>query len=235
MLVSFFSLVMLTSMSPAGSSRPRSSPRRPARPSPMKKIAAGLQVVDGVGRGPPGAVGDQRAGDPLGDRALPGLVAVEEVVHHPRAARVASGTRERKPMSPRDGMRNSSRTRPCAVVDHLRHASPARSPSFCVTTPMNVLGAVDDQAAPSAPCSFPSAVLRDDLGLGDRELVALAPHHLDEDRELQLAAAHDLEGVGRRRASTRRETLLRSSFSSRSRRWRRGDVLAFLARERARC
>ena len=36
----------------------------------------------------------------------------------------------------------------------------------------------------------------DDLGLADGELEALAAHHLDEHRELQLAAALHLPGVG---------------------------------------
>jgi len=55
------------------------------------------------------------------------------------------------------------------------------------------------------------ALAQDDLGLRDRHLVALAPHHLDEDRELQLAAADDLEGSGVAVSSTRMATLPRSS------------------------
>ena len=39
--------------------------------------------------------------------------------------------------------------------------------------------------------------LGDDFGARDHELEAFAAHHLDEDGELQLAAAEDLEGVGR--------------------------------------
>ncbi len=37
---------------------------------------------------------------------------------------------------------------------------------------------------------------REDLRLADGELEALAPHQLDEDRELQLAAALDLPDLG---------------------------------------
>ena len=40
-------------------------------------------------------------------------------------------------------------------------------------------------------------LLRDDLGPRDLQLVALAPHHLDQDRQLQLAAADDLHLLGR--------------------------------------
>ena len=36
----------------------------------------------------------------------------------------------------------------------------------------------------------------DDLGLARGQLEALAPHHLEQDDELQLAAALDLPGVG---------------------------------------
>ena len=45
-------------------------------------------------------------------------------------------------------------------------------------------------------CSSPSISLRDDLRLADGHLEALAPHHLDEHRQLQLAAALHLPRVG---------------------------------------
>jgi len=38
--------------------------------------------------------------------------------------------------------------------------------------------------------------LRDDLGVAELQLVALAPHRLDQDRQLQLAAAQHDERVG---------------------------------------
>ena len=56
-------------------------------------------------------------------------------------------------------------------------------------------------------------------GLADLELEALAPHHLDEDGELQLAAARHPEGVGRVGLLDADATLLRRSFQSRSRSW----------------
>ena len=46
----------------------------------------------------------------------------------------------------------------------------------------------------------PPTVAQDDLRAADGELVALAAHLLDEDRQLELAAAPDLErvaGLGR--------------------------------------
>ena len=44
-------------------------------------------------------------------------------------------------------------------------------------------------------CSLPSIVARDDLGLAHGQLVALATHLLDQDRQRQLATALDLPGV----------------------------------------
>ena len=44
--------------------------------------------------------------------------------------------------------------------------------------------------------SFPSIVRGHDLRLADRQLEPLAAHHLDEDGELELAAALDLPGLG---------------------------------------
>ena len=61
---------------------------------------------------------------------------------------------------------------------------------------------------------------REDLGLADRQFVAFAAHHLDQDGELQFAAAHHFEGVRAQFDSTRIETLVSSSLSSRSRRLR---------------
>ena len=39
-------------------------------------------------------------------------------------------------------------------------------------------------------------LLRDDVGAGDLQLVAFAPHHLYQNRQLQLAAADDLHLLG---------------------------------------
>ena len=110
--------------------------------------------------------------------------------------RVSVRNSERKPISPRDGMRNSIRTRPepWLIIFIIR---PLRAPSFWVTTPMNSSGQSITRCSIGSR-SLPSSIRRViDLGLADRHLVALAAHHLDEDRELQLAAPGDLERVGR--------------------------------------
>ena len=97
-----------------------------------------------------------------------------------------------------------------------------RRPSISVTAPTYALGRVDRRAARPAPCAAVD-LLGDDLRPRDLELVALAAHRLDQDREVQLAAAGDHEDVGRvgrpRRAGRRSS---RARAYSRSRSWRRG-------------
>ena len=48
----------------------------------------------------------------------------------------------------------------------------------------------------SGSCSLPSIVARQDFRLADLQFVAFAPHHLDQNGELQFAAAHHLERIG---------------------------------------
>jgi len=60
-----------------------------------------------------------------------------------------------------------------------------------------VEAAVDD-ALLDRLVAFPVDLARDDGRARDLELVALAPHGLDQDREMQLAAAADFEDVGGR-------------------------------------
>ena len=64
---------------------------------------------------------------------------------------------------------------------------------------LEFLGDVDDQIFHRLHHSAVD-LARDDVGARDLELEALAPHHLDEDRQLELAAAEHLHlfgGVGR--------------------------------------
>src|SRR5262249_34501170 len=74
-----------------------------------------------------------------------------------------------------------------AVVDHLDHLPLARA-ELGRDGADELLGNVDDQMLHrlEGPAALPP---RDDLRLADLELEALAAHHLDEDRELQLAAS----------------------------------------------
>ncbi len=86
------------------------------------------------------------------------------------------------------------RTRPVPWFGHLHHAA-APLPDLLGDDADEVLGAVDHQLLHRL-VELAVDAAGDHLGLADRELVALAPHHLDQDRELQLAAPGDLEGVG---------------------------------------
>jgi hypothetical protein len=80
------------------------------------------------------------------------------------------------------------------VGDHLLHAALAQAQHLGDDADV-VVGDVDRQVLERL---VDDAVdLADDhLRLADGELEALASHRLDEDRELQLAAALDLPGVG---------------------------------------
>src|SRR3712207_4830400 len=134
------------------------------------------------------------------------------------ADEAARGRLELKPDAPR------------AVVDHLRHLAFA-PPHRLGDDADELLGAVDDDQLNRLQRP-PLLAPRDDFGLRDLYLVALAPHHLDEDGELQLAAARDLELVGRVSLldpyGDVAEHLAVEPFFELA----RGDVLALGARER---
>ena len=70
-----------------------------------------------------------------------------------------------------------------------------RLPSDSMTAPGIFFRHVDDDVLDRFPL-LAVAFGDDDLRLADGELVAFAAHRLDEDREVQLAAAADLERVG---------------------------------------
>src|SRR3989442_3349491 len=71
---------------------------------------------------------------------------------------------------------------PDAVVDHLGHGAPAR-PDLLGHRPDVLLRDVDDQVLHRLE-RLPVLRARDDLRLAHLRLEALAPHHLDEDRQL---------------------------------------------------
>ncbi len=103
----------------------------------------------------------------------------------------------RKPISPRAGTRYSIRAQPVPWLT-ICCIRPLRSASICVTTPMYSSGT---SIATRSTGSFflPVDLPRQHLRLADRELEPLAPHDLDEDRELELAATLHLPDVGARR------------------------------------
>ena len=71
----------------------------------------------------------------------------------------------------------------------------------------------------------------DDLGPADHQLVAFAAHHLDEDGELQLAAAEDLEAVRRAGLLDADGDVGEQFLVEALAQVARGDVLAFAAGE----
>ena len=76
-------------------------------------------------------------------------------------------------------------------------------------------------------------VLRNDLRLRHRQLEALAPHHLDQDGELQFAASHHLErirtvGIFHTQGDVGQQ-FLRQTITQIA----RGDVLSFASRRTA--
>jgi hypothetical protein len=78
-------------------------------------------------------------------------------------------------------------------VDHLRHLSFAHRQQLRDDTD-EVFRDIDDQQLHGF-VERAVDLAGDDGGLGHLQLIALAPHGLDDDRKLEFAAARDLEGV----------------------------------------
>ena len=95
-----------------------------------------------------------------------------------------------KPINPRAGMRNSSRTRPDPWLTILVIAA-RRVPSWAITIPLVLLGHVHHEILDRFQ-RLAAGGPRDDLRPRRLQLVPFPPHHLDQDRELQLAAPHHL-------------------------------------------
>ena len=100
----------------------------------------------------------------------------------------------RKPISPRAGTRYSIRTQPVPwlVMCSMR---PLRDREQLGDRADVLLGDVDRQALDGL-VAFGFDVALEHVRLADGQLEALAAHHLDQHRQLQLAAALDLVGVG---------------------------------------
>ncbi len=82
-----------------------------------------------------------------------------------------------------------------AVIDHLGHDALARA-ELRDHDALEVLGHVDDEILDGLDADAVD-LLRHDLGTRHLQLESLAPHHLDQDRQLQLAAADHLHLLGR--------------------------------------
>ena len=129
-------------------------------------------------------------------------------------------------------MRYSSRVRP-RPSDSMLVRSPRRGPSASITAPWCASStSTDSELVRLAGDAVDLA--QHDARPRHRELVALAAHVLDQDREVQLAAARDQERVGvaglldaQRHVG---QQLLREAVAQVA----RGHVLAFAAGERRR-
>ena len=152
-----------------------------------------LEVDEREVGGGPGAVGHEAARGPAAQLALPRLVAVEHVVGHARAP----GLGEERGAEPDEapGGHPVLEAHPAgAVVDHLDQLALAGRQQLGDGA-HELLGDVDGEPLDRL-VQLAVDLLGDDLGLAHGELEALAAHDLDQDGQLQLAAALDLPGVG---------------------------------------
>ena len=140
------------------------------------------------------AVGDQRAGRAGADVAVPRLVALVDVVQQAGAAGLGEELgAEADQAAGRDDVLHPGPAG--AVVDHLLEPALAQRHELDDARPGSRSG-VSMVRRSIGSCILPSTSAGDDLRLADGELEALAAHDLDEDRQLQLAAALHLPGVG---------------------------------------
>ena len=131
-------------------------------------------------------------------------------------------------------MMYSRRTRPSASVVICSRRALRAARAVC-TTPM-WSGGMSTVIRSYGSSVSPSMVRRITSGRLTCQLVALAPHLLDQHRQLELAAAADLEHVlGEPVGANSIETLPSTSFSSRARIWRVVRHLPVAARQAARC
>ena len=108
--------------------------------------------------------------------------------------RVSVRNSVRKPISARAGHQELQPHPAGAVVDHLLHAALAHAEQLGDDAEI-VLRHVDGEPLDGL-VQLAVDLPGDDLRLADGQLEALAAHHLDEDRQLQLTAALHLPGVG---------------------------------------
>ena len=155
--------------------------------------AAFLEVREREGGRRSAPVGDEAAGRTRAELAVPGLVALEDVVHDPRTARLGEelGAETDEPARGHEVLHS----RPArAVVDHLLHPALAQRQHLGDDADVVLRGVDRDALDRLVPLAVDE--LRQHLGLADRELEALAAHDLDEHGQLQLAAALHLPDLG---------------------------------------
>ena len=108
----------------------------------------------------------------------------------------------RNPIEPRAGIRNSMRTRPLPWFTIF--VIVPRRIDLGDDDALKLLGDVDDELLDRLH-HLAVDLFRHDVRPGHLQLESFAPHHLDEDRELQLASPEHLHLLGESVGSTRIE------------------------------
>ena len=181
-------------MSSRGRSRRRSCPRRPRRRRSTNSSPRSCRCDDREGAWRCRSGRRRAPRSAASDLAVPRLVALENVVELAGAARFREELRAEADQAARRHARTPcgpSRSRgspcsPCAPCGARAAASRRRGTPPARRSTTRSIGS----------WSLPSIVARDHLGLADRQLEALATHHLDEHRQLELAATLHLPAVG---------------------------------------
>ena len=156
-----------------------------------------LKIPNRIGHGRALAIGDQRAGAPAGDIALVGDIGVEQPVHHtgsssvgqevPVIADQAAGRDVHDDAQLAAAGRTHVDQRTLAFRQRLKD----RAAVVFIDVDLDLLDGLD------GPAGF-RVYLHHHTRPADRQFEALAAHGLDQDAELQFAAAGDLEAVLRR-------------------------------------
>ena len=200
---------------------------RNARPD--EEAAAVLRVEQAVRRGFAGLMRDDGTGAALLDVALVRLVAFKHVVHDAVAVRIRQELRAVAHDAARRDleleMRRAAVAR--AHVDELRLAR-----AELLHNRADVAVRHLDHQKLDRLVFLAVDLLVDDVRAGNLEFVILAAHLLDEDREVQLAAAGNLEGVGRVRLLDAHRDVRLDLLEQAVADVARGDVLALAARKR---
>ena len=151
-----------------------------------------------------------------GNAAAQRLVVVEVVVHDRLAA--GRGQQPRAQADQAAGRDRELQVRHVAVRVHLHALGPAVADQLHHRARPSV-GGTSITRYSIGSMRLAVDLLGDDARLADRQLVALAAHVLEQDAQVQQAAAGDVElvALAPRSGATRRATFDSSSFISRSR------------------
>src|SRR5580692_7892358 len=157
-----------------------------------EKLAAFLQAPESISRRRAGAIGNQRAREPVRNLALPFGVAVEQRVHDDGSAGVGEQLAAQADQAAA-GHPEFDAHAAVAVIVHVGGFAFARSQLFHYDAD-EFLGDVYRQVLDRLH-QLAIDALGYDLRFAHHQLEAFATHHLDQDGELQLAAAHHLERI----------------------------------------